>query len=248
MLHYSVVLFFYTVVTKDSCNWLQLRTFVKPTDYLHFSSHHIAQLCNNIPYGPFLRLHRNPSSFVDFCHDIMRLSKQFRDRGYPDGIVSKARSRALQIDCKSLFQSKPAQQAEHIHCSFEFSYAISRLIKKHWHIVKHLPQCDIPPVVGFKKTRSIGDLVTRSDIFCFTSQKICGGHFKCGHCKACRFSLQLQFCHPSLNLPVQLRARTTCKSHDIIYVTLCLCQKLYVGLSRCPAKVRILEHVARIRN
>lgn len=163
-LHSGAIAFFDTIVTKDSYNRLQLKTFVKPTDknsYLHFSSHHTAQLCNNIPYGQFLWLRQNSCSVLDFCWGSQRLSKQFQDRGCPADVISKTRGNVLRIDHKSLFQNKPSQQEDRIQCSFEFNqhnYAISKLIKRHWHIINHLPQCAVAPLVKFKKTRSIRDL------------------------------------------------------------------------------------------
>lgn len=150
-----MILFLDTIVFKDSENRLQFNTFVNLTNknsYFHYTSHHTLQLRNNIPFGQFLRLHRNSSQVGDFHHDSERLSKQFVERGYLAGVVRRAR--ALHVDWKTLFENRPAQQDDRIHCALQFnphSYAISRIIKKHWHIVKHLLQCAVSPLIGFKK-------------------------------------------------------------------------------------------------
>lgn len=41
---------------------------------------------------------------------------------------------------------------------------IKRIIYRRWHIVKEIPGCSATPRIGLRKTKSIKDLVTKSNI------------------------------------------------------------------------------------
>lgn len=174
------------------------------------------------------------------------------NRGYPYDVVLRARTKAFKVDRNTLFKQRSEDQATRIHCSIvynEHALNIRKSIHKHWHIVKHLPQCKQTPIIGFKKTASIRNMIVRTVCHFERDCLQHTGHLKCRHYKVYKYALQIKEVPlPGFQHPLKLQAYTTCKSSDIVYVTVCPCQFLYVALSQCPVKIRILEHVARLRN
>lgn len=66
---------------------------------------------------------------------------------------------------------------------------------------------------------------------------------------ACGYSLQTkEVSVPGWNVPFQLHFYTNCETRDVVYVTVCPCKLLYMGMCRRPLKIRILEHLVRICN
>lgn len=104
------------------------------------------------------------------------MSQRFRNRGYRTGIISDAMSRAQKADRKLLLQNKPrAKQLDQI--TFVLNYVplasqIKSIIRKQWHVVKHLLEYTLPPRGGFRKTASIKNILVRTDICSNNNKKI----------------------------------------------------------------------------
>lgn len=63
---------------------------------------------------------------------------------------------------------------------------IKHTIYGHWHIVSDIPGYKEPPRIGLRRTKSIRNLVMRSDIREEKkTQPVTKGHFRCGNCSCC---------------------------------------------------------------
>lgn len=70
-------------------------------------------------------------------------------------IIPATRFRASQVSHLDLLTNKDKSD---FNRSFQLSYLskhIKKLIVKHWHIVSHLPGCQMPPRLGSRKSESI---------------------------------------------------------------------------------------------
>lgn len=127
---------------------------------------------------------------------------------------------------------------------------IKSIIFKHWHILDKILGCNQKPRVAMRKSRSSKDLVVHTDI-----NRQCrnmggsGGHFKCLNCAGCKYVIEgREFINPQDDRHYSLRQLTMCSSKFCVYAISCSCGLIYVGSTSRSVKIRILEHVARIRN
>lgn len=127
---------------------------------------------------------------------------------------------------------------------------IKNVIFRHWHVLDKVPGCDQRPEVAMRKSQSIKDLVVNTDIN--KPRKIMEGkgeHFKCLKCEGCKYVTEgREFINPRDNRRYSLRQLTTCSSKYCVYGISCSCKLIYVGSTSHGIKIRILEHVERIKN
>lgn len=119
------------------------------------------------------------------------LHRQFIDRGYPQTVVNKARTRADNMPRDLLLRDKQGSRDKHISWAIEFTPCSNnnhKIIIKHWHLLHEIPGCQLPPQVGFKQTKNIRNMIIRST-FSWTKGQTGSSlpcrHFKCGRCKIC---------------------------------------------------------------
>lgn len=182
-----------TIVFKDEHNYLSVRPYVKPTDknnYLHFKSFHKRHLKVNIPYGQFLRLKRNSTKNGDYLAHAQHLKGLFSDRGYPKDVITDAASKALQRPRQSLFTQKENKKGSRLVWALDYTpkaAAITAIIRKHWHLPADIPGCQEPPLIGLRKTKTLRNLLVKSDATVQTSSTstLPVGHYACVKCKFC---------------------------------------------------------------
>lgn len=114
-----------------------------------------------------------------------------------------------------------------------------------------IPGCERLPKVGYKRTRSMKDLLTSSASPAQVSapSSLPFGHYRCGSCSVCPISTvckQIDFL--DLGFSHVLGQFSNCKTKMAIYLLTYHCNLRYVGSTRRQLKVRIQEHVSRIRN
>ncbi|XP_069615772.1 uncharacterized protein [Ranitomeya imitator] len=108
--------------SKITCNLF--RKITATNSLLHYGSFHPQHLKNGIPKGQFLRLRRNCSTNTDFLGQAKDLTKRFQQRGYPQGVISKAFQHARGQDRSNLLEKK-IQPREYFNCrSRNLVYAI----------------------------------------------------------------------------------------------------------------------------
>lgn len=127
----------------------------------------------------------------DYIKHSERMQQEFLERGYPKELVSNAVRRALRKDRQELLKDKNRE------CTFKgitgtidhtpLASAIRKIIFRHWHLVRKLPGCSDLPRLGLRKTNSVKDIVTKSDIRPRKQTNfVTVGHFKCGACSSCK--------------------------------------------------------------
>lgn len=244
-----------TTVFRNSDDVLCVKPYVKPTDcntYLHYRSFHTKQLKNNIPYSQFLRLKRNVTNHEDFNLNADRLRKQFILRGYPSDIVLDAEARAHVQERKSLFK-RPRSEVlnKRLHWAIHHSprsLSISKIIKKYWSLVSDIPGCELPPQIGFRRTRSLRSILVHSAVS--LKLKIAAdpvGHHRCGHCKICPLTTSVKVIDfVDKGFSHTLTIFSNCKTCFAVYPLTCVCGKRYIGSTVHQLRVCILEHISRI--
>lgn len=179
------------------------------------------------------------------------LDRQFRERGYPQEIVTRAKLRATSIPREQLFDTQSKTPTNRLCWGIEYSprsYQMKRIIEKHWHLLCDIPGCSLPPMVGFRKTKTLRSKLIRTDLVVNRQIKssLPSGHFKCGHCKICKMAREGKVVQVN-NTKITLKAFTTCATEGIVYLWRCPCSKYYVGKTTRCLHTRLQEHMSRIR-
>lgn len=75
------------------------------------------------------------------------------------------------------------------------------------------------------------------------------GHHRCGRCNICAVMTETKkISIPDLRFEMELRTFTTCNSSFMVYSLECACQLRYIGSTQRQLRVRIQEHIIRIKN
>ena len=135
------------------------------------------------------------------------------------------------------------------------SNQIVKSIKKHWSLLSDTGIPGDAPLFSFRRGRNIRDhlvhssspLNTRANtIDTLWGLKPLVGHYKCGNCVACEFTLNgKSFSHGSINY--ELRHFSNCNTSNVVYAIWCPCGLVYIGQTTQPVKSRIIQHRSRIR-
>lgn len=190
----NMIPFLDVYIFRSENNKLAVRPYRKSTDkntYLHFTSFHPLHLRSNLPFGQFLRYKRNSTIQADFDKETQNLYAQLELRGYPRRVLNTALNRAREVPRSSLLVPKQRSWDNRISWAIDYtphSNQIRKVILKHWHVLKDIPGCETAPQIGFRRTRSLRNTLTRSDISkapIIQDSGLPKGHFKCGRCKIC---------------------------------------------------------------
>ncbi|XP_077783916.1 uncharacterized protein LOC144327564 [Podarcis muralis] len=166
-----------------------------------------------------------------------------------------SKQRSLLKDRSTLLTMNPSSVSNtHIIGLLEFtSYSdrIIRIIRKHWHILWHVPGCTDFPLIDLRRTKSIKNILVHTEMI-FTHSIVNTSptdHYKCGRCSSCPFSLQIKEIYDeNSNFRFTIRQFSTCQTEDVVYLIRCPCNLLYIGSTTRAVGVRTGEHHSRIRN
>lgn len=232
--------------------------YKKPIDrssYLNFRSFHPFNLRASILFSQFLRVKRNCTFKRDFIEASATLKGKFLDRGYPSSIVERALQKAATRPRSSLLEKKQKKDSQRICFSLQYTplaYDIKNVIMKHWHIISHIPGCSEKPCVGMRRARTFKDMVVHTNIqipHTRDTGSSVSGHYHCKNFAASKYCVEgKKITHPGTGQEFENHQLSTCTSKFCVYVIWCQCLLLYVGCSIRSVKVRVLGHVARIRN
>uniref|UniRef100_A0A803SUQ2 Reverse transcriptase domain-containing protein n=1 Tax=Anolis carolinensis TaxID=28377 RepID=A0A803SUQ2_ANOCA len=248
---------FLDVCVFRKSNRLYVKNYTKPTDrnsLLHFNSFHHHSLKSNLPYNQLLRLKRNTSLQEDFESIIDPFKQALKMRGYPERIVDSADKRAQRVNRSVLLQEQTKPSKDRIIWPLTLtplSSKIKNIVNRHWHLIHEIQGCEKPPMVAHKRSRNFRNFLIHADLITPTTTVSLNkkGHYPCGHCNCCKQSLRIQDdIYPILHLHITLRHFTTCASENVIYLIICPCKFLYVGMTSRALRTRIQEHKSRIRN
>ena len=154
---------------------IKTNLFVKDTDshtYLDYGSCHPESIKNSIPFSQFLRVRRNCTDWADFVHHSLRMQNYFSLRGYPMSIVDKALTEVnKQTQTNTLVMKIKDSSTDKLFCIVDFNLSapnIKKIITKYWPLLDRSSATrslvDMEIVFGFRKPRSISDIICNSDI------------------------------------------------------------------------------------
>ena len=252
---------FTNTLSKEKLTFLDLDISVKESArncLLRFDSYHPRHLRENLPFGQFLRLHRNCSEVEDFVSQANDLSLKLRKRKYPEKILRTACKRARNNHRETLLEeNEQKQEYPRIVCVSTYnplSNKMAKIVNKHWNILNsnHL---DIPkPIFAHKRGRNIKDMIVHTRPKPVTFQTLnpsilpsVKGHFPCGNCSVCRFTKHTKEIRFENGFKWELRGHTNCNTQRVIYLLTCPCDLMYIGMTTRKIKIRIGEHRSNIR-
>ncbi|OCT81323.1 hypothetical protein XELAEV_18028141mg [Xenopus laevis] len=135
------------------------------------------------------------------------------------------------------------------------SKQIANILRRHWPLLKdNLPQItvfDRPPIIAYKKGRSLGSMLVHSDIRknkdSSKERKGKVGTSPCYNCNCCSNAQQgNSVFHPRKGNPIKIKGCYTCSSTYAVYIIKCPCRLEYVGQSKRTFRERIREHKSAI--
>ncbi|CAH2293134.1 Hypothetical predicted protein, partial [Pelobates cultripes] len=105
---------------------------------LNWDSYHPYPSKAGIPIGQYLRLRRNCSTLEDFKIKAANLRKSFKDKGYPNRVLKKAYSRALNSDRVNLLEDKILPSSHQIRCIVTHDagwHTMLQILGRYWPIL-----------------------------------------------------------------------------------------------------------------
>lgn len=170
------------------------------------------------------------------------MSKQFHSRGYPKHVVKLEYNKAIKYRRESLLSEETSVSPNKFACSFQYTHLAQDIKKsffKYCNLVQHIPGCGSLSFIGLRKTNSLKNALVSSDMniqLLMTSRH--NGHFKYHKCGECDLALEIDtFTHPSGSPTINFRRRASSLSQNTIYIILCPCPKVYLGMSNHGAQI-----------
>ena len=226
--------------------------FVKPTDthqYLQASSCHVYHSKRSIPYSQALRLNRICSEVSFFDKRCNQLETWLIERGYNDKLVRDQILKARKHKRDDLLdkQKIKADPKLTLNITYHPAYANLKDHLKKIHILlahdkEHSKVFPSPPIVGFKRGKSLKDFLVRAKLPEIKQPGKCRG---CGNtlCQICKGFLTStsSFHNASGDKTFEIKHGLDlhCNSTIVIYLIQCkTCHKQYVGSTKPRFRLR----------
>jgi hypothetical protein len=235
--------------------------FTKPTDahsYLHFSSCHPRHCLENIPVSQFIRSRRICSDAANFHKNCDRMMKDLARRGYPEGVVARARKKVEAIPRASTMEYKQSQQSDRVPFVIQYNPRnppLRKWLADHQTILQASQRmCSAMPnvpVVGERKGLTIKNILMPSALPCPQANTTNAGCRQCDRkCVVCKQHLQQTKHFQSFvtKETFTIRQDISCTTSNVIYLMWCgKCQdKQYVGQTENPLKTRFYLHRSHV--
>ena len=219
--------------------------YVKPTDthqYLDASSCHAFHSKKAIPYSQALRLNRICSEKSFFDHRCDQLALWLKKRGYSDKLVHQEILKARKPKRDDLlFREQSDKKTRGRKLVFNITYhpAFAKIknVLSDIHVLlaganeEHRKVFSDVPIVGFKRGKSLKDLLVRSKLP--TQKKVGGQSEACQktRCQICPSVCKTKsFRSSETSQEYEIRCHSNCDSENVVYLVTCkTCQKQYVG-------------------
>ena len=228
---------------------------------LRADSAHPKHTIRGVPYGQFLRLRRLCSVPETFDREAHNMALRFKDRGYPEHIITKALSAACSIPRTDLLQGSRKSAPTSFDNTPVFSTPFSLEFQKIKNIVaKYLPILYNDPAYntilsrGFKAVSRRAPTLGRSlSPSLFTSKTIhhnwlsFKGTFKCGiksciYCGFIKTGPNVTSC--SNGREFEIKSFINCNTKHTVYVISCTaCNIQYVGRTIRRLRDRLRDHL-----
>ncbi|KAM4034840.1 LOW QUALITY PROTEIN: uncharacterized protein ACNLHF_021544 [Anomaloglossus baeobatrachus] len=230
---------------------------------LRWESGHPFALKKGIPKGQFSRIKRNCSNEEKCLLQFNDLENRFRERGYPNRVIKKAREEINGIGRPALLCPQPREKdtVELVRFITTFnngSKAMREILERHWPILKmdldigkFVP---VKPQITFRKARSLQDRLTHSHFVdgrrtgCDWLKSNLKGCFHCSGCLACSvLKVGKKFWGNNTGKEYDIWCFVNCRTKGVIYKATCSCGLEYIGKTKREFRRRIGEHLRDIR-
>ena len=217
--------------------------------YLHASSCHVYHSKRAIPYSQALRLNRICSEPQFFDKRCNQLEEWLSKRGYRDTLVREQILKARKFKRSELLSRERAERDPPnliLNITYHPSFAKFKAILSEIHILltpneEHRKVFADIPVVGFKRGKSLKDLLVRAKLPNIESEQQETTRGSCGHChyRACKICKDLPETETftggnGKTYNIAGENKITCRSLNTVYLLTCrTCGLQYVG-STCP--------------
>ena len=247
---------------------IETKTHSKVSDphaYLLPSSCHPYHICENIPVGVFKRLKRCCSTPADYENAVIEYTSYLQNRDYSDDVIDKAIDKVKSVDRMSLINTtgKSAKTKRLFPLVMKFNPKLPKMapiLHRHKHILSLTPETSrlFPPesvMVTFKNERNLTSLLTRNK-FTTDTGRIQNPPSNLGMCKSCG---SCTLCNDFLMEGSIVKSPHTCETYKIKTLLTCttpaviyalydiVCNKMYIGYTKNPMKVRWQNHKSHIK-
>ena len=245
---------FLDTVVKIQNGALSTDLYNKPTsahDYLHRSSYHPQHLIRAIPKSQFIRIRRICSLKSDYKRHAESYIKHFKARGYKEPYLRKISEEVENADRASFLNYQPKKTSARIPLVLTYHHKLQdlpftlkrnyqKMIRDHPDMKAVFPE---PPIVSFRRPRSIRDKIVRADHCTKQSRQTLHNHppTKAHLAKFMNNSGHISNAHSKTKYPIEGGSITT---KGTVYAVRCIkCDKLYVGQTTTPLNERLNRHI-----
>ena len=245
--------------TKDGTVTLEYHTHFKQTNsfqYVDFKSHHPIATKKGIVKGELNRISRTTSNPETREHTLNFLEDKFRQRGYPQKLLTKARA--------SLSTDNPPPKTISTMLKLPFvrdSHLIRNIVRTTWANTISEPALHklfpTPPMVVYTKVKNLSNYIVRSASpgqatagSCLDSippPTVNSRVHPCynGHCQCCSNIFNTHIVEG-----ITLRQHLNCKSSNVIYLLKCRRHPSarYIGQTSRQLNQRLRGHRASVRH
>lgn len=243
-------------------NKLSTDLYTKPTDthqYLEASSCHVYHSKKSIPYGQALRLNRICSEQSSFDKRCNQLESWLINRGYKEDLVREQVLKARKFNRNCLLDKgpRPVNKERKLILNITYHPKIAKLRKilTKIHLIltpnkEHQKVFSNVPILGFKKGKSLRDILVRAKVRQPVTESICKG---CGgkRCKTCSIlKVTNTFTNREKTLSYNIKGgELNCNSSNVIYLLECkTCAIQYVGSTSTKFRLRFNNYKNANRN
>lgn len=127
-----------------------------------------------------------------------------------------------------------------------------KTLQNHWHLLLEDPivrkYTGHTFEMGFKKTTSLGDRVTRSHFVPHSTQTQSPRIYRCGNCNFCPWiNTGTRFNLPNWDIFCP-KFPADCNTEEVIYLVRCKCSIFYVGKTIRKLKQKLNDHIYYLAN
>ena len=234
--------------------------YCKPTDkhqYLSPQSCHPRHCTRSIPYSQALRIRRICSSTETVTKRLQELRGHLVNRGYKKENIDEGFTRAENFSREELLTYREKKCNKRVPFVLTYHPAfnqLSQIIRENWKEIEKHPKLSIifpePPILAFRKPKSLKDRLVRAELTSSSSSSPTGSCKPCGN-KRCMTCIQIltsqTFCSQATDSVYTIFCNVNCKTKNSIYLLQCKCGKQYVGESKQEFHKRLNGHRSDLR-
>jgi hypothetical protein len=230
--------------------------YIKPThtfSYLRTNSNHTRHIFKGIIITLILRIRRICSNISQYYYHCNLLLMRLIQKGYNPSLIQNIIRSYSKVERKSLLNYKVRNND--MNNSILFINLFDKKLFDSSHYFLNLWNNSLPSNSFLKKF--LFKIVYKNDfnlnnyfIQNFSLSYFSYSYTKCisDSCKICSIANTSSYIFNNNNLPILIPSKSSCNSLNIIYLIYCdKCSKIYIGQSGRTVKIRIAEHINKIK-